>query len=43
MNLFDQINQSNYVFYFLFVDDFLDITLPQLNYVYLQNLKELAC
>ncbi len=30
MNLFDQINQSNYVFYFLVVDDFLDITLPQL-------------
>ncbi len=30
MNLFDQINQSNYVFYFLVVDNFLDITLPQL-------------
>jgi len=30
MNLFHQINQSNYVFYFLVVDDFLDITLPQL-------------
>lgn len=30
MNLFDQINQSNYVFYFLVVDDFLDIVLPQL-------------
>ena len=30
MNLFDQINQSNYIFYFLVVDDFLDITLPRL-------------
>jgi len=30
MNLFDQLNQSNYVFYFLVVDDFLDIVLPQL-------------
>ncbi|MCW1949311.1 MAG: ATP-grasp domain-containing protein [Candidatus Shapirobacteria bacterium] len=30
MNLFDQINQSNYIFYFLVVDDFLDIALPQL-------------
>jgi hypothetical protein len=30
MNLFEQINQSNYIFYFLVVDDFLDITLPQL-------------
>ena len=30
MNLFDQINQSNYVFYFLVIDNFLDIYLPQL-------------
>lgn len=35
MNLFNQINQSNYVFYFLVVDDFLDIALPQLKNFYL--------
>ena len=29
MNLIDQINQSNYVFYFLVVDNFLDILVPQ--------------
>ena len=29
-NIFDILNQSPYVFYFLVVDDFLDISLPQL-------------
>jgi hypothetical protein len=31
MNLFDSLNHSNYIFYFLAVDNFLDIELPQLN------------
>lgn len=43
MNLFDQINQSNYCFYFLVVDDFLDIFLPQLqnfHLIYASNPKQ---
>ena len=30
MDLFEILNQSNYIFYFLVVDNFLDIQLPQL-------------
>ena len=29
-NIFDTLNQSSYIFYFLVVDEFLDISLPQL-------------
>ncbi len=40
MNLVDQINQSNYVFYFLVVDDFLDILLPEIKNFHLIYTKK---
>ena len=40
MNLIDQINQFNYVFYFLVVDDFLDIVLPEIKNFHLIYAKK---